>query len=87
VVAAIEALVADAVERHLAQPGRLLLTVPEFAASVGLSVQSVYRHVKLGHLAAVPVGGRILLKVTELERLTGNQTPRRSVPNGHDLLQ
>ena len=73
-VGAIEALVDDAVERRLAQPERLLLTVPEFAERVGLLVQSVYRHVKLGHLDAVSVGGRILLRVTEIERLNGGQS-------------
>ena len=86
-VEAVEALVSEEVERRLAQPERLLLTVPEFASRVGLSVQSIYRHVKLGHLEAVEIGGRILLKLTEIERLNGKQIRRGSVPNGHDQLQ
>jgi excisionase family DNA binding protein len=87
VVEAFETLAEDVVDRRLAQPGRIFLTVPEYAARVGLSPQSIYRHVKLGHLEAVPVGGRILLKVTEIERLNTKQTPTGSVPNGRDLLQ
>lgn len=51
------------------------MTVPEFAERVGLSPQSVYRHVDLGHLDAVRIGGRILLRVTEIERLNGKKIP------------
>ncbi len=47
------------------------MTVPEFAQRVGLSPQSVYRHINLGHLEAVRVGGRILLRVDRVERLNG----------------
>ena len=65
VVAAIEALVENVVERRLAQPGRIFLTVPEYAAASGLSTQATYRQIKKGGLSAVRIGGRLLLRVDQ----------------------
>jgi hypothetical protein len=78
-VAAIEALVEDAVERRLAQPGRIFLTVSEYAGAAGLSSQAIYRQIRRGNLVATRVGGRLLLRVDQ--GLDGNQTSRGSVPN------
>ena len=61
------------VERRLAEPGRIFLTVPEYAAASGLSAQAVYRQIRKGNLVAVRVGGRLLLRADQ--GLDGNQTP------------
>lgn len=70
---AITALVEDEVERRTAQPDRVLLTVPEYAARVGLSTASVYRHVSRGRLQVERIGGRVLVHA---DQRGGDGTPR-----------
>lgn len=53
----------------------VLLTVPEVAERLRLSVDTIYRHIKTGKLAAFKPGKSYLIDEAELEAyLTRNRT-------------
>jgi excisionase family DNA binding protein len=51
-----------------APTGDALLTIPEAAAALRISERSFFRLMAEGHIHAVKIGGRTLIKATEIER-------------------
>jgi excisionase family DNA binding protein len=50
---------------------RLTLTVPEAAKVLGVSVQTAYTLANRGDIPVLRLGGRLLVKRLELERMLG----------------
>lgn len=57
-------------------PERLTLTVPEAAALLGVHPQTAYVWARRGDLPVLRLGGRLLVKKAELERMLGADGPR-----------
>jgi excisionase family DNA binding protein len=62
--AELEAFIAAEVERQLRE--RALLTVDEAAAKIGLTPKAVRHKISRGQIAAIKVGGRVLIPLSEL---------------------
>lgn len=56
----------------LGAPKRLTLTVPEAAKVLGVHVQTAYLWAHRGDLPVIRIGGRLLVKRAELERMLGS---------------
>ena len=52
--------------------GRRAVTVPEAAAVLGLGRSNAYAAVRSGDIPSVRIGGRVLVSVAVLERLTAD---------------
>lgn len=55
-------------------PERLTLTVPEAAKVLGVSIQTAYVLAHKGDIPVLQLGGRLLVKRLELERMLGKPT-------------
>lgn len=58
----------DAVERPT-------LTAKEAAAALGISANSFYAHVRVGHIAVVRLGKKIIVRRDEVERILRQGIP------------
>jgi excisionase family DNA binding protein len=58
----------------VSDPERLTLTVPEAAAVLGVHIQTAYAWANRGDLPVLRLGGRLLVKRLELERMCGKPT-------------
>lgn len=66
-----------------AQPptvARKTLTVPEFAAAAGISVQSAYLHLREGRVPSVKLGRRYLIPADAVDRLFAGAAPGMPKP-------
>jgi excisionase family DNA binding protein len=56
------------------------LSVKEFAQVTGLSEDSAWRQIQCGHVKVFRLGRRVLVPVSELQRLLGEAAPHKPQP-------
>jgi excisionase family DNA binding protein len=66
---------------------RLALGVKEAARTIGVSPDSIRRHITAGNLKAVRFGKRVLIRREELEKLIGGSLQSRVRDSRDDPLQ
>jgi excisionase family DNA binding protein len=67
-------------------PGVTLLTVPEVAYEIRVSVDTVYRHIRSGLLGATKIGGkRFVSRASLKEMLDGNTTHMKPMAAGQKV--